>query len=264
MQALALLQALRARLDAAAAALRVPPPYMYLAAAFAVLLALAMLLGLLARAGRPTPQPAPVAVVQSAPARPAPAAITTIALPALPAPAASMVPGADVAVYTAPKNAAAALVGRYTLDTATASVAADSGSLAGFLPPQPVRLDYTAWWHSADAAPAVLFVRVAGQQPAQVIACLDGRADPVAVVDHQASIWTTAAPTVAATSPLLLAQGWHAVRVQVDLPAPPTQGAADTVDLYIRPAGAAAPSALSWQRPATVASAPAQGASHAP
>ena len=283
----------------------IPLPLVLASAGFLVLLTLALLIGLAssaahhtpapqtnppplqaqagpvgpapAVAGKPAPTPTPVNVNAAAPAASQALPATALAnamLPALPAPRGALQSGAwQVQAFSLPQGQAAAptLLGSATQQGPTAS-------LAAVIPPQlapyitagtPARLAYTMYFQAPQAGQYLLAVRLAGKATASLSASLDGRADTLLEASRDYNpYWPDKSPAQASSASVNLAAGLHQIIVTVDCKATQTTDQAATVDVYIKPMGAAMPTAMAplWtaSAPANPASAPAAPATKEP
>jgi hypothetical protein len=153
-----------------------------------------------------------------------------------------------------------------------------TASLAAVIPPQlapyitagtPARLAYTMYFQAPQAGQYLLAVRLAGKATASLSASLDGRADTLLEASRDYNpYWPDKSPAQASSASVNLAAGLHQIIVTVDCKATQTTDQAATVDVYIKPMGAAMPTAMAplWtaSAPANPASAPAAPATKEP
>lgn len=223
-------------------------------------------------AGKPAPTPTPANVNAAAPAASQTLPATALAnamLPDLPAPRGALQSGAwQVQVSALPPQGQAS-----ASPTPLGSVIQQgpTASLAAVIPPQlapyitagtPARLAYTMYFQAPQAGQYLLAVRLAGKATASLSASLDGRADTLLEASRDYNpYWPDKSPAQASSASVNLAAGLHQIIVTVDCKATQTTDQAATVDVYIKPMGAAMPTAMAplWtaSSPAAPASAPA-------
>ena len=122
----------------------------------------------------------------------------------------------------------------------------------------PTRLAYSMYFQAPQAGQYLLAMRLAGKASASVSATLDGRADTLLAASRDFNpYWPDKSPAQASSATVNLAAGLHRLDVTVDCKATQTADNAATVDLYIKPATAAMPSAMAPLWPAAAPAAPA-------
>jgi hypothetical protein len=205
-------------------------------------------------AGKPSSAPTP-ANVNAAPPAASQAlpglALASALLPSLPAPPGTLQSAWQVQAFTLPAQGQATapptLLGAVTQQGATASMAAVIPvQLASYITAgTPARLTYSLYFQAARAGQYLLAVRLAGKASASLSAALDSRADTLLDVSRAFNpYWPDKSPAQASSATVNLAAGLHRLDITVDCKATQAPDQAATVDLYIKSATAAMPSAM--------------------